>query len=57
MGIGEAIDSRDRAGAGLRGTLGRLLTLLGPFLGLLLITMLFAQLTRGGERGKAGPGE
>jgi ribose/xylose/arabinose/galactoside ABC-type transport system permease subunit len=50
VGSGEAIGPREHepAGAGLRGTLGRLLTLLGPFLGLLLITMLFAQLTRGG---------
>lgn len=48
MGIGEAIAPGRHAGAGWRGTIGRLLTLLGPFLGLLLITLLFARLTRQG---------
>jgi ribose/xylose/arabinose/galactoside ABC-type transport system permease subunit len=48
VGIAERIGPRDLQGAGLRGTLGRLVTLLGPFLGLLLISALFAELTRAG---------
>lgn len=46
--MAETVASRGHAGAGWRGTVGRFLTLLGPFVGLLLITFLFAQLTRGG---------